>query len=50
MKNKQYHTFKLFGFPIFLIWAYPMKVTLWRLFQKRVVRNTFYIYVFITNI
>ena len=33
---------KLFDFPIFRFWA-----TLWRLFQKRVVRTKFDIYVFL---
>jgi len=37
-------TFKLFGFQIF--W---LERTWWRLFQKRVLRTKFDIYVFITN-
>ena len=37
-------TFKLFGIPIFWLWAYLMNVIL-----KRVMRTNFNIYVFITN-
>ena len=39
------NTFKLFGFPIFRFWTYLM-----RLFQRRVARSKFDIYVFILSI